>query len=89
MSGQHVLAALMVIILSQDSGSLGAGSSFGRAPLCFHALIGCLRKEGCISLTLPVSCCVQRQSKVALHLLSGTGRFPFTGLCSFVEESSC
>lgn len=64
MSGQHILASFTVIILSQDSGRLSAGSSFGHAPLCFHALIGCLRKEGCISLTLPASCCVQQQSKV-------------------------
>lgn len=64
MSGQHILASFMVIILSQDFGSLSAGSSFGHAPLCFHALIGCFRKEGCISLTLPASCCVQQQSKV-------------------------
>lgn len=63
MSGRHILASFSVIILSQDSGRLCAGSSCGHASLCFHALIGCSRKEGCISLTLPASCCVQQQFK--------------------------
>lgn len=88
MSDQRILASFTVIILSLDSGSLSAGSSFGHTPLCFHTLIGFLGKEGCISLTLPASCCAQQQSKASLHLLHGTKRFPFTGLCSFVEESS-
>lgn len=61
MSGQHILASFLVIILSQVYGTLCTGSSFGHAPLCFHALIGCFRKEGCISLILPASCCVQQQ----------------------------
>lgn len=60
--GQHISASFTVIILSLESGRLSAGSSFGHAPLCFHALIGCFRKEGCISLALPASCCVQQQS---------------------------
>lgn len=49
----------------------------------------CFRKEGCVIITLPASCCVQQQFKIPLQLLHGTRKFPFTGLCSFVEESSC
>lgn len=63
MSGQYIPTSFTVIILFLHSGSLRAGSSFGHTPLCFHNLIGFLRKEGCISLTLPASCCVQQQTK--------------------------
>lgn len=63
MLGQYIPTSFTVIILFLHSGSLRAGSSFGHTPLCFHNLIGFLRKEGCISLTLPASCCVQQQTK--------------------------
>ena len=83
MTGQHISASFSVIILSQDS---GRPSPFGHAPLCFHALIGCFRKEGCISLTLPASCCVRQQFKAPphlhLHLLHGSFLSPDLTLLS-------
>ena len=46
--------------------SLSAGSSVRHALLCFSALIGCFRKEGCVSRILPASCCVLQQSRAPL-----------------------
>lgn len=72
--GQHILASFWVIILSQVA--TAAVLLLVTLPLCFHALIGCFRKEVCVSLTLPVSCCVQQQSKAPLSTFS-------------VEQGSC
>lgn len=60
--GQHILASFLVIILSQTL-TLRLGYSVAFRTSWLQALIACFRKEGSVSRMLPVSCCVQQQSK--------------------------
>lgn len=77
MLGQCGFASFAFIILSHDSGSCTAGSCLGHTPLCFQALIAWCRKEACVIITLPASCCVQKQFRGPFQLLPGTRKFPF------------